>query len=107
MIEREAIIRNAHGIHCRPSAKIVTAASQYAGEIAVIAPQGETDLKSLLSLVSLGLEAGTTVRIRVRGEDEARVCDELVTLFETHFDFPPISAAERRKTLDTLLDEGE
>lgn len=107
MIERDAIIQNAHGIHCRPSAKIVTAASQYSGEIAVIASHGETDLKSLLSLVSLGLEAGTKVRIRVRGEDEARVCDEFVKLFETHFDFPPISDDERRKTLDSMMGEGE
>ena len=89
MIEKTATIRNEQGIHCRPSARIVTEAMRFHCVIRVFSEAGEADLQSLLSLVSLGLQAGSTVRIQVTGEDEAEVCDHFVDLFETHFDFPP------------------
>ncbi len=88
MIEKMATIRNEQGIHCRPSAKIVTEAIRFHCQIRVLSEAGEADLHSLLSLVSLGLQAGTTVRIQVTGDDEETVCSYFVELFETHFDFP-------------------
>ena len=95
MIEKTATIRNEQGIHCRPSAKIVTEAMRHTCEIKVISAEGDADLRSLLSLVSLGLQAGTTVRIRVTGANEQAVCDRFVELLETHFDFPPQASEER------------
>lgn len=105
MIERTAIIKNGQGIHCRPSAKIVTEACRYSGEIRVLCEAGEADLRSLLSLVSLGLQEGATVRIRVSGVDEETVCDQFVNLFETHFDFPPISGEGRSGIMGSLMGE--
>lgn len=103
MVEKTATIRNDQGIHCRPSAKIVTEAMSLSCEIRVFADAGEADLRSLLSLVSLGLQAGSTVRVRVTGENEESVCDRFVELFETHFDFPPQSAESRSQMLDSML----
>ena len=88
MIEREATIRNHAGIHCRPSSVIIRAAKDYRARIRVTAPLGTTNLRSILELMTLELIPGATVKIRVDGPNEKRVCDELVTLFETHFDFP-------------------
>ncbi|MEI8121159.1 MAG: HPr family phosphocarrier protein [bacterium] len=88
MIEKMATIRNEQGIHCRPSAKIVTEAIRFPCQIRVLSEAGEADLHSLLSLVSLGLQAGATVRVQVTGDDEETVCSYFVELFETHFDFP-------------------
>lgn len=102
MIERAATIRNGQGIHCRPSAKIVTEASRYPCQIKVLSEAGEADLRSLLSLVSLGLQEGTTVRIQVTGGDEAVICDQIVALFETQFDFPPLSAEGRNVVMKSL-----
>ena len=102
MIERTATIRNGQGIHCRPSAKIVTEASRHPCLIRVLAESGEADLRSLLSLVSLGLQEGTTIRIQVTGEDESDVCNRIVDLFETQFDFPPLSADGRSMVLNSL-----
>jgi phosphocarrier protein HPr len=89
MVEKTAIVQNEHGIHCRPSAVIVKAAFNCPCAIRVTAASGETDLKSLLTLVSLGLEVGTAVKIRVSGPDEASWCRRLTELFETRYDFPP------------------
>ncbi len=103
MIERIAIIRNNQGIHCRPSAKIVTEASRFPCVVRVIAESGDADLKSLLSLVSLGLQEGSRIRIQVSGPDEEAVCDRFVQLFETHFDFPPLSLDGRSGMVDSLI----
>lgn len=105
MIERKAIIRNGQGIHCRPSARIVTEAVRYEGEIRVIADTGEADLRSLLSLVSLGLQEGSVVRIRVEGEDEEEICNRFVDLFETHFDFPALTLEGRTGMMDSLISD--
>ena len=89
MVERTAIIQNAHGIHCRPAALIIEEAKDYPGEIRLTAPSGETELRSILELVSLGLEQDVKVKIQVSGQDEENFNQILVELFETHFDFPP------------------
>lgn len=103
MITKKATIRNEQGIHCRPSARIVTEAIGNTCEIRVIADAGEADLRSLLSLVSLGLQEGTVVTIQVTGTHEEAVCDHFVELFETHFDFPPQAQGGRGSLMESLL----
>jgi phosphocarrier protein len=88
MVERTAVIRNAAGIHCRPSACIVKAVTGYPGNITVISPAGSCDPRSIMGLIAMGLEPGTNITIRVEGPDEEAQCDKLVELFETHYDFP-------------------
>lgn len=94
MIERYATVRNAAGIHCRPSAVIVSAVLAYGGKVLVSCDAGEVDLRSLLALVSLGLGEGSRVQIRVSGPDEEAFCAQMVELFERHFDFPPLQDAD-------------
>jgi len=88
MVKVEAVIRNEHGIHCRPTAVIMKAIGGYAGVINVIAPEGRTDPRSMLGLMSLCLVKGTAVTIEVEGPDEQDMADKLKVLFETRFDFP-------------------
>jgi phosphocarrier protein HPr len=95
MIEQKATVRNSHGIHCRPAAMIILAANAYKGEIEVQAGAAHTNLRSILDLVALELPAGTPVTIRVTGPGEEAFCGQLVELFERHFDFPPVSSAEK------------
>lgn len=103
MIQRIATIRNSAGIHCRPSAVIIKTVSGYAGKVEVSAGAGDVDLRSMLALVSLGLERGARVTVRVTGPDEESFCDELVELFERHFDFPPLGGDERARVASEML----
>lgn len=89
MKEAKATIQNAQGIHCRPSAVIVKQASGYDGNITVSTESGIANLNSIMELMTLELYPGVEVTIRVEGPDEDRVCQELVDLFQAHFDFPP------------------
>lgn len=89
MTEREVIIRNEQGIHCRPAAVILKETKDYEGEIRVRTESGEANLVSVMSLLSLGLEHGRKITIHVDGPDEEKVADKLAELFEYNFDFPP------------------
>lgn len=84
-----AVIRNSAGIHCRPTAVIVKAARQFDGPVTVHTPAGgSADVRSAIELLSLALEAGSTVEIEAGGSDAAACLQRMVELFETEFDFP-------------------
>jgi phosphotransferase system HPr (HPr) family protein len=87
--ERNTFVKNAHGIHLRPSNVIVSYIADYPGEVRLTSPNGESSLRSILELLTLSLEQGTEITISVTGPDEESVCHELVNLFQTDFDFPP------------------
>ncbi len=89
MQNREAIIANAQGIHCRPSALIVKEFQGYPGTIRISNPNGSCDVSSVMQLLSLEMQMNSTVKIEVEGGDEAATADRLVELFQTRFDFPP------------------
>ena len=89
MVEIPSIIRNTAGIHCRPSAVIIKEAMNYPGIIRVTANSRESDLRSVMSLLALGLHQGATLTIQVSGPNEETFCRKLVALFQTRFDYPP------------------
>ncbi len=88
MTNREAVIQNSAGIHVRPSGIILAEADKYKGEIRINANSVETNLKSVIGLLSMGLAQGDNVAISVSGPDEVSMCDKLVDLFEYQYDFP-------------------
>lgn len=88
MEEKTVTIRNRAGIHCRPSSVIMFTAEQYKDhDILVKGPRGASRLKSILDLLTLGLQKGEQVTITVSGPKEKEACDKLADLFETVFDF--------------------
>ena len=89
MVEKVVTIRNHAGIHCRPSSVILEAVGKYNGvEFNVIAPNGESDLSSILGLLSLGLHCDDQATLQVSGEKEEEILEEIANLFEYEFDFP-------------------
>jgi phosphotransferase system HPr (HPr) family protein len=91
VIERKATVRNGAGIHCRPSTLIVERMREYDGKVCVRHDGEQSDLRSVVSLMALGLEQGEAVAVQVSGRDEEEICGQLVELFETRFDFAPRS----------------
>ena len=87
---KHAIVANAQGIHCRPSALIVKEFQGYPGKIRISNDHGSCDVSSVMQLLSLEMHQGSKVKIEVMGGNEAAVADRLVELFQTHFDFPPL-----------------
>ncbi|KUM29159.1 MULTISPECIES: HPr family phosphocarrier protein [Glutamicibacter] len=90
MAERKAIIGSRVGLHARPAAIFAEAAAELPVEV-TIALEGEPadeamDASSILSLMGLGAEHGTTVVLRAEGEGAEAALDQLVTILETDHD---------------------
>ncbi|HEY9700233.1 MAG TPA: phosphoenolpyruvate--protein phosphotransferase [Trichocoleus sp.] len=58
------------GLHARPATALVNQAKQFASEIRVRSGNQTADVKSLISLLKLGVEGGQTIRIMAQGKDE-------------------------------------
>ncbi len=89
---RTVTIHNEAGIHCRPSGVILNAVKQefpYHTFTVKTADGMETELDSILSLISLGLGRGDRAELRVEGPDEDKAIQRIGDLFEYEFDFPP------------------
>ena len=89
MVTATAVVKNGAGIHVRPSGKICDAVRGYDGEVHVRHGDMDTDLKSVIGLIALGLPHGSSVEIEVSGPDEKTKLAEMVELFERVYDFPP------------------
>jgi phosphotransferase system HPr (HPr) family protein len=68
---------------------IAKALESYPGEMRVFGAEGQCNPRSVMEIMTLALEAGSSVWIEVAGPDEEAVCDRAVELFEARFDFPP------------------
>ena len=89
MATGKARVKNPAGIHVRPSGVISEAFSRYPGKIILTAKGLETELRSVLGLIALGLQENDTVAVSVEGPGDETVCAELIVLLEKRFDFPP------------------
>lgn len=92
MQERVVTIRNNAGIHCRPSGVILTAIKNEFPDhtFRLITADGcVTEIDSILTLISMALSKGTSLRLTVDGVDEERAIRRIGDLFEREFDFPP------------------
>lgn len=90
MIFRKIIISNSAGIHCRPASKIMQKALEFSDcELSLKSSKGDTDLSSILGLISLGLEKGDEIVVSASGANEKNACSELSALLALDFDFPP------------------
>jgi phosphocarrier protein FPr len=70
MKQLDIVIQNPTGLHARPAKVFVTMAKGYKSDIRVFNGEKKANAKSLISLLTLGVESGSAIRIEVDGEDE-------------------------------------
>ncbi len=75
-------IRNATGLHARPAKNFVNAAKQFKADIRVHHGEKIANAKSLISMLTLGVERGQDILIVVDGEDETTALDVLAAAIE-------------------------
>ena len=80
MVEREAVVAHAEGLHARPAAEFVSAAKSHSSDVRVIKDGAEANAKSSLSLMTLGAKQGDRLIIRAEGDDEAAAVEKLTAL---------------------------
>ena len=73
----EVTLRNEGGLHARPATHFVDVARAFASEIRVHAGGRSANGKAMASLLKLGVEGGTTVRLEATGPDAAAALQAL------------------------------
>jgi phosphocarrier protein HPr len=85
VVEREAKIVNTLGIHARPAAEFVKVANRFTCNIQVHKDDVQVNGKSILGVMMLAAERGSTIRIRADGDDAQAAVDALVHLVSEGF----------------------
>ena len=69
MTEREIQIVNKNGLHARPAAEIVKVASRFQSDITMVREDLEVNGKSIMGVMMLAAEYGSTLLVRANGPD--------------------------------------
>jgi phosphocarrier protein len=85
MKEQQIKVINSLGIHARPASMIVQTAIKFKSQIYIVKEGTTADAKSIMNVLMLGAECGTTVTIRATGDDEDIAVKTIVQLFEAKF----------------------
>ncbi len=82
---RSVTVRNAHGLHARPSHAVVSLATRFEARITLRRGERQADARSILAVMTLGAAHGDEVEITAQGVDAAAAVEELAELFEQGF----------------------
>lgn len=85
MIERNVTIINKAGMHTRPASNIVKIASKYRSDFYIIKNGYSINGKSIIGVMTLAAEQGSTLLLRFEGDDEEKAAAEIVKFFEEGF----------------------
>ena len=85
MIEREATIVNLEGLHARPAARIVRLANSFASEIELAKDGLVVNGKSIMGVMMLAAEFGSSITIRANGPDAEQAALALAELVASGF----------------------
>lgn len=85
MIETEVTIVNKAGMHTRPASSIVRIAAKYKADFFISKDGFEVNGKSIIGVMTLAAEQGSTLMLRFDGPDEKELEDEMVKFFAEGF----------------------
>ncbi|MFN2636252.1 MAG: HPr family phosphocarrier protein [Gemmatimonadaceae bacterium] len=85
MPERDVKIVNKLGIHARPAAEIVKTAGKFKSSITIIREDLEVNAKSIMGVMMLAAEFGSTITLRAAGEDAEAALDALTAVIANKF----------------------
>jgi phosphocarrier protein len=86
MIEKEVTIKNRAGLHTRPAAALVKLAAKFQSEFIILKDGMEINGKSIIGVMTLAAEQGSTMVLKFEGVDETEAAKEVCGLFERGFD---------------------
>lgn len=76
----EVVIKNPQGLHARPAATFVQIASKYNSNIALQKGDERVNGKSIMGILTLGIEQNAKVVLEADGDDADEVVTELTQL---------------------------
>lgn len=85
VIEREARIVNPLGMHARPAAEFVKVAGRFTSAVEVRKDNLAVNGKSIMGVMMLAAECGSSLCIKTDGEDAAEAMEALLALVADGF----------------------
>ena len=85
MVQASMLIRNQLGLHARACALFVKAAARFKSEVWVSRDDLEVNGKSIMGVMMLAAECGSTLTLRAEGPDADQALDALSTLIGNRF----------------------
>lgn len=85
MIERTVKVMNSLGLHARPAAQLVRLASTFQSQIELVKDDMVVNAKSIMGVMMLAAECGSTVQIRASGDDAEQALAALEKLVTDGF----------------------
>lgn len=85
MVQRKITVTNRLGLHARPAAKIVQSASQFKSEIKLSKDGLEVNAKSIMGVMMLAAEMGSTILLIAEGPDEEAAARAIAEVFAAKF----------------------
>ena len=85
MAERSVQILNKNGLHARPAAEIVKAAARFQSDITIVRDDLEVNGKSIMGVMMLAAEFGSSLVLRAAGPDAEQAVSALSDLIARKF----------------------
>jgi phosphocarrier protein len=89
LIDVELVIRNQLGLHVRACSQFVKTAARFQSQILVSRDDLEVNGKSIMGVMMLAAEEGSTIRVRAEGPDEREAAAALKELVDGKFGGEP------------------
>jgi len=77
LIKKKITVKNKQGLHARPAALFVQIANKFDSRIIVRRHKEAVNGKSIMGILTLGAEKGSSIWIEIEGEDAQRAMLEL------------------------------
>lgn len=83
MITKDMVVNSTTGLHARPATLLVKKASSFKSNIYIEYNGKKANAKSLIGVLSLGVNKGGKITLYVNGDDEMYAMEELTNLIES------------------------
>ena len=85
MIETDVTIVNKAGMHTRPASMIVRIAAKFKADFYISKDGFEVNGKSIIGVMTLAAEQGSTLTLKFEGDDEKELSEEMIKFFSEGF----------------------
>jgi phosphocarrier protein len=83
--EKTVTLTNEYGLHARPATLFVETCNRFSADVLVVKGDQEVNGKSIMGIMMLGAEKGTSLTLRASGEDADEAIEALASLVEDGF----------------------
>ncbi|RTR26130.1 HPr family phosphocarrier protein [Deinococcus radiophilus] len=74
-MEQKFVVTDEHGLHARPASAVVKVATPFTADLKLVSVGKAVNLKSLMSVLSMGLTKGSEFTLTAEGEDAQQALD--------------------------------